>query len=44
MVLTTCMATLTIKDVTKQVKLSVEFGGVAKDPWGNVKAGLYHFW
>ncbi|MBS1509998.1 MAG: YceI family protein [Bacteroidetes bacterium] len=31
---------LTIKDVTKPVKLSVEFGGVAKDPWGNVKAGF----
>ena len=31
---------LTIKDVTRQVKLSVEFGGVAKDPWGNTKAGF----
>ncbi len=31
---------LTIKDVTKAVKLSVEFGGVAKDPWGNTKAGF----
>ena len=31
---------LTIKDVTKQVKLSVEFGGIAKDPWGNTKAGF----
>ena len=31
---------LTIKDVTKQVKLAVEFGGIAKDPWGNVKAGF----
>ena len=31
---------LTIKDVTKQVTLKVEFGGVAKDPWGNVKAGF----
>lgn len=30
---------LTIKDVTKQVKLDVEFGGVMKDPWGNEKAG-----
>ncbi|NLE35148.1 MAG: YceI family protein, partial [Bacteroidales bacterium] len=25
---------LTIKDVTKPVKLDVEFGGVGKDPWG----------
>jgi polyisoprenoid-binding protein YceI len=31
---------LTIKDVTKQVKLAVEFGGVVKDPWGNTKAGF----
>ena len=31
---------LTIKGITKQVKLSVEFGGVVKDPWGNTKAGF----
>lgn len=31
---------LTIKDVTKQIKLDVEFGGVMKDPWGNEKAGF----
>ncbi|MBB6002766.1 YceI family protein [Arcicella rosea] len=31
---------LTIKDVTKSVKLSVEYGGTATDPWGNVKAGF----
>lgn len=31
---------LTIKDVTKPVTLTVEFGGVAKDPWGNTKAGF----
>jgi polyisoprenoid-binding protein YceI len=31
---------LTIKDVTKPIKLNVEFGGVGKDPWGNVKAGF----
>jgi len=31
---------LTIKDITKQIKLDVEFGGVVKDPWGNVKAGF----
>ena len=31
---------LTIKDITKPVTLKVEFGGVAKDPWGNVKAGF----
>jgi len=31
---------LTIKDVTKEVKLLVEFGGIAKDPYGNIKAGF----
>jgi polyisoprenoid-binding protein YceI len=30
---------LTIKDVTKPVRLNVEFAGVMKDPWGNEKAG-----
>lgn len=31
---------LTIKDITKPVKLDVEFGGIGKDPWGNTKAGF----
>ncbi|TAD99386.1 MAG: polyisoprenoid-binding protein [Bacteroidetes bacterium] len=31
---------LTIRDVTKSVKLSVDFGGIAKDGWGNTKAGF----
>lgn len=31
---------LTIKDVTKTVTLDAEFGGVNKDPWGNMKAGF----
>ena len=31
---------LTIRDVIKNVKLSVEFGGVVKDPYGNTKAGF----
>ncbi|WP_432710749.1 YceI family protein [Pedobacter sp.] len=31
---------LTIKDTTKPVTLDVEFGGIATDPWGNVKAGF----
>ncbi len=31
---------LTIKGITKPVKLDVEFGGVMKDPWGNEKAGF----
>jgi polyisoprenoid-binding protein YceI len=32
--------TLTIKGVTKEINLSVEFGGINKDPWGNEKAGF----
>jgi polyisoprenoid-binding protein YceI len=31
---------LTIKDVTKSVEIPAEFGGSAKDPWGNAKAGF----
>ena len=31
---------LTIKGVTKPVRLDVEFAGVQKDPWGNMKAGF----
>lgn len=31
---------LTIRDVTRPVKLDVQFGGIGKDPWGNEKAGV----
>lgn len=31
---------LTIKNITKKVKMDVEFGGISKDPWGNEKAGF----
>lgn len=31
---------LTIKGIAKQIKLNVEFAGIAKDPWGNEKAGF----
>src|SRR5579863_599803 len=31
---------LTIRDVTKNVKLDVEFGGIVKDPWGSTRAGF----
>ncbi|MBK9192109.1 MAG: YceI family protein [Crocinitomicaceae bacterium] len=31
---------LTIKNVTKSVTLHVENSGIAKDPWGNLKAGF----
>jgi polyisoprenoid-binding protein YceI len=31
---------LSIKGISKEVTLEVEFGGINKDPWGNEKAGL----
>jgi len=31
---------LTIRDITKNITLTVDFGGVITDPWGNVKAGF----
>lgn len=31
---------LTIRDVTKPVKLDIEYGGIIKDPWGNTRAGF----
>ena len=31
---------LTIKGITKKIKLDVEFGGVIKDPWGGERAGF----
>ena len=31
---------MTIRDVTKPVSLNIEFAGIAKDPWGNTKAGF----
>ena len=31
---------LTLKGVTKPVKLSAEYNGVAKDPWGGERAGF----
>ena len=31
---------LTIKGITKRIKLDVEFGGVIKDPWGNERAAF----
>lgn len=31
---------LTIKGISKRIKLDVEFGGVVRDPWGNEKAGI----
>lgn len=31
---------LTIRDITKNIKLDVEFGGVVTDAYGNIKAGF----
>jgi polyisoprenoid-binding protein YceI len=31
---------LTLKGITKPVKLDVEHSGTTKDPWGNQKAGF----
>lgn len=31
---------LTIRDVTQNVELAVEYGGTAVDPWGQTKAGF----
>ena len=31
---------LTMRGITKNVKLDVQFGGIQKDPWGNEKAGF----
>jgi polyisoprenoid-binding protein YceI len=31
---------LTIRDISRPVKLDVEFGGIIKDPWGNTRAGF----
>lgn len=31
---------LTIKGISKDVELDVDFGGISKDPWGNQKAGF----
>jgi polyisoprenoid-binding protein YceI len=31
---------LTIRDVTREVALDVEYGGRAKDPWGNTRVGF----
>lgn len=32
---------LTIRDVTREVVLDVEYGGQAKDPWGNQRAAFH---
>ena len=29
-----------MKGVSKEITLTVDFGGINKDPWGNTKAGF----
>ncbi|PUZ30480.1 Polyisoprenoid-binding protein YceI [Chitinophaga costaii] len=36
----TLVGDLTIRDVTKKVTFDVVYGGTAKDPWGNMRAGF----
>jgi polyisoprenoid-binding protein YceI len=31
---------LTMRGITKNIKLTVQFGGIIKDPWGNERAGF----
>ena len=31
---------LSIKGISKEIKLAVEYGGTSKDPWGNEKIGF----
>ena len=31
---------LTLRDVTKSIVLTADYGGLMKDPWGNTKVGL----
>lgn len=31
---------LTIKGITNPIQFKAEFGGINKDPWGNMKAGI----
>ncbi len=34
------LGNLTMKGVTKPIKLNMEYGGVTKDPWGGERAGF----
>jgi len=36
----TLLGDLTLKGITKPVKLHVEFNGTVKDPWGHERAGF----
>ncbi|CAN5735251.1 YceI family protein [soil metagenome] len=36
----TVTGTLTMKGISKEVSLGVEYGGIAVDPWGNTRSGF----
>jgi polyisoprenoid-binding protein YceI len=36
----TMLGNLTMRGVTKPVKLKVEYGGIVTDPWGNTRTGF----
>ena len=36
----TVTGSITIKGITKEIELDVEYNGQSKDPWGNVKHGF----
>ena len=36
----TALGDLTLRGVTKEITLAGTFNGVAKDPWGNTRAGF----
>ena len=36
----TLVGDLTIRDITKEIQLEVDFNGIAKDPYGQTKAGF----
>ena len=36
----TALGDLTLKGVTKPVKLNIEYNGITKDPWGGERAGF----
>jgi len=36
----TVKGSITIKGITKEIELDVEYNGQSKDPWGNVKHGF----
>ena len=40
----TLYGNLTIRGITRPIKLDVEFGGIVVDPYGQKKGRIYHKW